>query len=100
LKLYEAAKLIRSKNAGPFTLTIDILFENVQIYSQVKNSRKITSGLIANMYGLPVQKIKIYECDDALAIKISFPRLVSSGGIGDYDVFGGQQHGPLVELEI
>lgn len=100
MKLCDATKLIRSKNAGPFEITIDILFENDTVYNQVKNSRKISSALIAGMYGLPEEKIRIHECDDAFAIKISFPRIVSSGDIGDYDVFGCQQHGPLVDLEI
>jgi hypothetical protein len=100
MKLCDIAKLIRSKNAGPFMLTIDILFEDEKSYQQIKRSKRLNPKLISNIYGVPENKIKLFECDDAYAIKISFPRLVSSGDIGDNDVFGGQQHGPLVYLEI
>lgn len=100
MKLYELAKLIRSKNAGPFMLTIDILFEDLQSYEKTRDSGKINKQYISRIYGIDEEKIKIFECPDSLAIKISFPRQVSSGGVGDHDLFGGQQHGPLVELVI
>jgi hypothetical protein len=35
-----------------------------------------------------------------LALKASIPRPAPSGDPADTDVFGGQQHGPLVDLEI
>jgi hypothetical protein len=36
----------------------------------------------------------------ALAIKIVMDRLVGSGDIGDRDVYGAQQHAPLLDLEL
>lgn len=100
LKLGEMAKLIRSKNAGPFNLTIDILFNNKKDYEAVIRSQALSSKRIADLYGLNEDKIQVYQCDMVQAIKISFNRLVSAGGLGDHDVFGGQQHGPLVEMEV
>jgi hypothetical protein len=38
--------------------------------------------------------------DAASAIKITIPRPATSGDIDDTDVFGGQQYGPLVDLEV
>jgi hypothetical protein len=35
-----------------------------------------------------------------MALKCSFPRPVPSGDFMDPDVFGGQQHAPLVNLEL
>ena len=37
-KLYELAKLIRSKNAGPFVVTMDILFPDHDMYQRVLES--------------------------------------------------------------
>jgi Domain of unknown function (DUF4387) len=99
-KLWELAKLVRAKNAGPFTLTIDIVFGDPVIYDQVKRSGVISRELIAQMYRVPLDDVQFLEHDRALALKASIPRPVSSGDLEDTDVFGGQQHGPLVDLEI
>jgi hypothetical protein len=42
----------------------------------------------------------VIEYDAANAIKVTIPRAVISGDIEDTDVFGGQQYGPLVDLEV
>ncbi len=49
---------------------------------------------------MPEDEVLFFEHDRALALKASIPRPVPSGDIEDTDVFGGQQHGPLVDLEI
>lgn len=100
MRLGDIAKLIRSKNAGPFLLTIDILFEDQEAYLKVIDSKSFSLKTICDIYQLEEGSIRLFTCDRINAIKISFNRLVSSGGLGDTDVFGGQQHGPLVDLEI
>jgi Domain of unknown function (DUF4387) len=100
MQLGDMTKLIRAKNAGPFMLTIDIIFTDEKFYEQALHSKKITVEAISQLYNLPVNVIKIIECKEINTIKVSFPRAVPSGDIGDGDVFGGQQHGPLVSLEI
>jgi len=99
-KLWELAKLVRAKNAGPFTLTIDIMFPDRETYEQVKRSGVIDRALIARLYNLPEQDVLFFEHDRAFALKASIPRPVPSGDPDDTDIFGGQQHGPLVDLEI
>jgi len=99
-KLWELAKLVRAKNAGPFTLTFDILFADAATYEQVKRSRALSPALFAQIYGVPEEQVQFFEHDRALAIKASIPRPIASGDPEDTDVFGGQQHAPLVELEI
>ena len=34
------------------------------------------------------------------AFKATIPRLVPSGDVGDTDVYGAQQHAPLLDVEI
>ncbi len=98
--LGDLAKLIRSKNAGPFELTFDIMFEDKENYERVKQSGRLSRELLAGLYGISVGDISLIEYDAANAIKVTIPRPCISGDIGDGDVFGGQQYGPLVEIEI
>jgi len=98
--LCDLAKLIRSKNCGPFMLTIDILFENEAFYQQALRSGKLTKSYFSQVYHIAEEKIEMYECDNCYALKVSFPRSTVSGGVLDNDLFGGQQHAPIVYLEI
>ena len=101
MKLYEKAKILRSKNAGPFEITLDILFENVRDYEDVKNSGKISAQSIAQAYRVPHSAIHhLVFFDQALGIKITMARAISSGSPGDRDVYGAQQHAPLMDIEI
>ena len=100
MKLYEVAKLIRAKNAGPFILTIDILFENTEKYRKVIDSHVLTKELIGKLYHTPEEEVQYYESPLAMAIKFSIPRPTPCGDFHDTDMFGGQFHAPLVEIEI
>ncbi len=98
---YELAKVLRSKNSGPFEITLDILFDNLANYERVKNSQKITQATIAKLYNLDEKLIhEIVFFDTAMGIKITFSRKISSGTCFDRDVYGSQQHAPLMQLEI
>lgn len=98
--LHEFARLVRSKNAGPFVLTIDIMFDDAAAFDHVRGAGVVTAESIATLYRVPVDDVDICEHPLALAIKVSFPRPVPSGAVADTDVFGGQFHGPLVNMEI
>jgi hypothetical protein len=98
--LWTLAKLVRSKNAGPFTITIDIMFDDPVAYERAKASDAIAVDRIAELYGVDQEQVLYTEHDVALALKISIPRRHPSGSLEDTDVFGGQFHGPLVDLLI
>ena len=100
VQLWELAKLIRAKNAGPWIVTIDIMFDDAEAYDRVRRSGVISRGMIASLYGVEEDEVFSTEHDAAMALKISLPRRIACGGLGDTDVFGGQFHGPLVDLEI
>ncbi|MET3699871.1 hypothetical protein ABID53_004256 [Bacillus oleivorans] len=92
--------MLRSKNAGPFNLTFDIIFHNQESYLKVVNSYIISQDKIAELYGCDPEQVQIYEYEKVSSIKISIPRRYPSGDIHDTDVFGAQQHVPLMNLEI
>jgi hypothetical protein len=98
--LGELARLIRSKNAGPFELTFDIMFADAEVYERVKASGALTREAIAAHYKLPAEDVKFFICDNALAFKASIPRPVFQGDIYDSDGHGGQQYAPLMDIEV
>jgi hypothetical protein len=99
-QLARLARLIRSKNAGPFELTFDIMFEDAATYERVKSSGVLTREKVAACYGLEPSQVKFFLCDNALAIKASIPRPVTQGDPRDSDGHGGQQYAPLMDIEI
>jgi hypothetical protein len=99
-KLAELARLIRSKNAGPFQLTFDIMFEKAETYERVKQSGAVTREVVAQRYNLRPKDVLFFFCDNALAIKASIPRPFFQGDLRDSDGHGGQQYAPLMDIEI
>lgn len=99
-QLKHLAKLIRSKNAGAFQLTFDIMFDNRAVYERVRDAKVITKELVQALYGTRPEDILLFTHDAAQAIKITIPRPVSCGDIGDPDVFAGQQYAPLLDVEV
>ena len=99
-QLAELARLIRSKNAGPFELTFDIMFEDEARYRRVKQSGALTREAVATRYGLAPDEVKFFYCDNALAVKATIPRPYTQGDLYDADGHGGQQYAPLMDIEI
>ncbi len=101
MRLYELARVLRSKNSGPFEVTLDILFDDPDIYRRVVKSGRLTRESVAALYHLPVERImEFVRYDAALGIKITYLRDVPSGTVGDRDVYGAQQHAPLMDIDI
>lgn len=100
MKLSEHASLIRSKNAGPFMLTFDIMFSDRDTYEKVRDSGVLDRQLVAALYRVPLEDVDAYACDNALALKFSMPRRMSQGEFGDGDLHGGQQYAPLLDIEV
>lgn len=99
--LFEMAKVLRSKNSGPFEVTLDVLFDNYENYIKVKKSGIINKKTICKLYNITEDKIvNIVFFDQALGFKITILRDISSGTIGDRDVYGAQQYAPLINLEV
>ena len=102
MKLYEIAPVIRSKNAGPYWYTVDVIFDNEDFYKAVKNSKVITRELIAKRYNnLDLEKVSdIIWFDEGRGFKVNIQRPYSSGSPYDYDVLGMNQHAPMREIDI
>jgi hypothetical protein len=99
-RLADIAALIRSKNAGPFVLTFDILFSSDEDYERVQRSGVLSAESFAKLFRRPVEQVRFFECPNARAFKFSIPRPIPQGDLGDGDMHGGQQFIPLMSLEI
>ena len=63
--LEELARLIRSKNAGPFMLTFDVMFDSEDAYRRVLAARVLTKARFAALYQVPEEEILFFEHDAA-----------------------------------
>ena len=100
-KLRSLAKVVRSKNAGPFMITIDAEFYDKETYEMVKNSGVMTKETIAKLYKLPVEDVYgVYFVEGALAVKASIWKPHPAGDPECTSVLGGEFHVPLADLEI
>ncbi len=100
MRLYDLAQVVRSKNAGPFTFTVDLVFGSEREYREVLGSPAFTPERIGGLYGVRPGHVSIHPFERIRTIKVSMPRRTSSGAPGDRDVYGSQQHFPLAALEI
>jgi hypothetical protein len=98
MRLRDAAKVIRSKNAGPTEITVDLMFSDAAGFARALEAPSLSAGVIAQRYG--VQSVKVIPYPAANAIKIVIPRATVAGSPGDPDVYGAQQHRPLLDVEI
>ena len=95
-RIRDIAAVCKSKNAGPFELTIDVVFDDPALFDKVKRTRVLGPDLFARLYDVRAEDVLFTVYDAALAFKATLPRLVPAGDIGDTDVYGAQQHGPPI----
>ena len=99
-RLGDIAKACKSKNAGPFELTLDIMFGDAATFERVRATGVITPALIARLYNVAESAVVFTEFPPAYAWKATIERRIPSGAVGDTDVYGAQQHAPLLGIEI
>lgn len=99
-RIRDIAQVCKSKNAGPFYVTIDVLFEDPALYRQVKATGVLNAALFAQLYGVAEEDVLFTPYDTASAFKATLPRRVPAGAFGDTDVYGAQQHAPLLDVDI
>ena len=98
-KLKDIASVIRSKNSGPYELTFDVIFKEVEMYQKVKAAKSINEKDFALLYNIPESDIiSLVYFDPAKAVKITIVRPLPSGSLGETDVYGAQQHVPFMNF--
>jgi hypothetical protein len=101
MKLGEIASVVRSKNAGPFLLTFDVLMPDAEAFERLQTGGRLTRETVADAYGVsPNEILEFAYYPFAKAVKFSLRRPVPSGSPDDTDVYGAQQHVPLMEIDV
>lgn len=100
-RLGELAPVIRSKNAKPYRLTLDVIFDRRDIFEYVKRSGVLTVAAVADAYRIAVTDVtSSFIFEPGMAFKFTLKRPVVQGAIGDSDIYGAQQHAPLLDLLV
>ena len=95
----ELASEVRSKNAGPFLVSLDVMFREPRDYRRAKKA--LTARRVAGLYGVSRNRVvKVSYSDAALAVKVTMLRPAASGSVEDTDVYGSQQHAPLLGVRV
>jgi hypothetical protein len=100
MKLAELAQVVRSKNAGPRRLTLDVMFATDADYQRVAQSPALSREAVARLYHVTPEDVTIYPYPAGRAIKLVLARKIMAGDPGDSDVYGAQQHAPLLGIEL
>lgn len=98
MTLGEQVLKVRSKNAGPFWVTIDVFCGSAEVYGRM--TRQIQTEKVARLFDTPLQLVKRFDIADLHVIKFSIPRPVVQGSRWDRDMHGAQWACLLEELDL
>lgn len=96
----DVCRHIRSKNAGPFWVTVDLFFANAANYEKYAASPRLGPALFANLYGADPSLVKHFRVPGLQMVKISYPRASPQGGEVERDLHSGQQFVRLLDVEL
>lgn len=99
-KLSEVCREVRSKNAGPFWVTVDLFFDSSERYEAYKHAPELGPATFERLFGTDPALVKRIPVDNLRMIKISYPRPKPQGWAGERDMHSGQQFVRLLDLEL
>ncbi|WP_394197161.1 DUF4387 family protein [Litoreibacter albidus] len=97
-KLGDIAVKVRSKNAGPFWLTVDIFCGTPEVYAQV--CAAVTSTRVAALFKADPAVVDRYEMASLNVLKLSLPRPSIQGTRQDRDMHGASFAALVAELDV
>ena len=99
-KLRDVCRHVRSKNAGPYWITIDLFFADENAYGRYADAPAIGVASIGKMFGVEAAQIKRFAVPDLNVVKLSYPRAQPQGGAVERDMHGGQQYVRLLNVGV
>lgn len=99
-KVSEVCRHVRSKVAGPYWVTMDLMFDSQESYDRYHQSPALNAKAIASIYGVDAAHVKHYPVPKLKVLKISYPRRTSQGGVEERDLHSGQQYTYILDLEL
>lgn len=98
--LADLAREVRSKNAGPFWITMELFMRDAAGYRIAADESFLDERVIAQLYRVDESSVQMFRIPSLNAVKISFPRPVTQGSLRDRDMHAGQHHVPLALLRV
>lgn len=98
--LRDVCHQVRSKNAGPFWVTIDLFFDGDESYARYKDAPALSAEAIGRTYGADPAQVKRFAVDSLAVLKISYPRKSPQGGVVERDMHSGQQYVRLLDAVL
>lgn len=98
--LAEFTRMIRSRNAGSFVVSIDVIFRNQDSYRCALENNVFDPVRIAGLYHLEPSAVHVIPHEITWGIKITMPRQKPSGALTDSDIDSAQSYVPLLALTI
>lgn len=96
----DVCRHVRSKNAGPFWVTIDLFFDGEENFGRYADSERLGPDLFARLYGTDPKLVKRFAVPSLHVLKISYPRATPQGGVVERDMHAGQQYVRLLDVEL
>ncbi|MFC0111727.1 DUF4387 domain-containing protein [Kibdelosporangium aridum] len=98
--LADLAIEVRSKNAGPFWVTMELFMRDAEGYRIAADESFLNERVIADLYRVEEKTVQMFRIPSLNVVKISFPRPVSQGSLRDRDIHAGQHHVPLARMPV
>ena len=89
---------IRSKNAGPFQLTIDVFCGSQEAFDRTVKS--LDTPIVANRLGVPPDALRRFDIAALHVVKLSLPRPAVQGTLADRDMHGASYAELLAEIDM
>ena len=89
---------VRSKNAGPFWVTVDIFCGSQEAFERVKSG--LATEAVAARFDVPAQLLKRFDIESLRVVKISVPRPTVQGTVTDRDMHGAGWAALVAEMAI
>lgn len=99
-KLRDVCRHVRSKNAGPYWITIDLFFADADAFGLHADAPAISATAMGALFGVDAAQIKRFAVPDLHVVKLSYPRRHPQGGAVERDMHGGQQYVRLLDVEV
>lgn len=99
-KLEDVCHQIRSKNAGPFWISVDLFFRDRAAFDRYADVKELQPENLGPLFGVRPDQVGCFLVPDLAVLKISYPRRDPQGGMIERDLHGGQQYIRIVDVEL
>jgi hypothetical protein len=99
-KVRDVCRKIRSKNAGPFWVTVDFFFNNLENFEKYHDSKALSAEVFAARFDTDPSFVKRFAVKDLCVLKVSYTRSTPQGGVVERDMHRGQQYVRLLDIEL